>query len=578
MTPKHLLYIHISIIRATMIGSWLFLATACQQDNTIATATPPLRIAMNSPIGSLDPLAAFSSESKMLVAAIYDTLYTYKPATQPYELVPGLATSMPEVSSDGTLYTIRLRTDFQFQSDPELNSTDIPVDANDVVYSLLRHLDPANNSTLAAYWKNLLVGGRQWSTNVDYDQPPAGLKTINAGTLQLQLQHPEPELMHWLAHPANSIVSRQAVEHYGDSYGLHPTGSGPYALKAFNIGRITLQRRAQVDDKVENAVNINHVNQIQAIYLAEPEQRWQQLLDQEVDLVQLQPTQYSTLLETADQPQLKTRFVDMLNWSRQPSASVFGLDFNLAHPAVSNSLPSPDADNSSADSADTTAQALRCQIANSIDWHAFNEEFFDGLGYVLSSPLSPLVFTPLDNPSRTTSTGIMTLPTDLLPVLTYGNIDSPRNRDFFSLFKDQIVSGGYPTELINARWFNDFGRYLEALNGQELALILNAWQLDIPTALNILQLYSSHNVTPKGPNLSSYQNADFDDLYTNLVNAPDLSKQGIINQMILNLSTHCVTASGYSPPDVFVWRNHFQLDADYAFGYQWLRNALRQTL
>jgi len=72
-------------------------------------------------ISSLDPAKAYDYFSIEVINQVFDTLLVYEPATA--ALMPGLATSMPTVSSDGLNYTFTVRNGIQFHDGTELNAS-----------------------------------------------------------------------------------------------------------------------------------------------------------------------------------------------------------------------------------------------------------------------------------------------------------------------------------------------------------------------------------------------------------------------------------------------------------------------
>src|SRR4029453_13284482 len=62
-------------------------------------------------IDFLDPQQAYTAQSWWAMWNVYETLLTYKHVDGPagYQLVPGLAQSMPTISSNGRVYKFTLR-------------------------------------------------------------------------------------------------------------------------------------------------------------------------------------------------------------------------------------------------------------------------------------------------------------------------------------------------------------------------------------------------------------------------------------------------------------------------------------
>jgi peptide/nickel transport system substrate-binding protein len=96
-----------------------FLVVSCSQpqnnpDNTLNIETNTNRITIGTTLKSrtIDPADAYEVISGNLLYNLGDRLYGYKLGTT--ELVPQLATEMPEISEDGITYTIPIRQGVTF--------------------------------------------------------------------------------------------------------------------------------------------------------------------------------------------------------------------------------------------------------------------------------------------------------------------------------------------------------------------------------------------------------------------------------------------------------------------------------
>ena len=163
------------LVLAAIIG-----LSACGQKengNNIPTAVATYRHAMDGAPTSLDPVHASNIYANFLAVNLFDTLYRYKYLARPYQLEPNLAEGMPQVSADGLIYTIRIKPGVHFIDDPSFpEGKGRAVRAEDFVYSLKRHFDPATRAQGAWLWQGRIVGLDEWKENgANYDQEVAGL-------------------------------------------------------------------------------------------------------------------------------------------------------------------------------------------------------------------------------------------------------------------------------------------------------------------------------------------------------------------------------------------------------------------
>jgi oligopeptide transport system substrate-binding protein len=191
-----------------------------------------------------DPQAA-ESPSNAVNRVIFDPLYTYDHLARPLKLVPNTAVALPDISSDGKTWTIRIKPGIYFSDDPAFKSHKRELVAEDYVFAWKRVLDPRVRSRDFHVFDGRFVGSdvvqaEAWqSGKLDYDVPIEGLQAIDRYTLRLKLNFPDTELLSNLTLPASAAVAREVVEAYGDASTwvmANPVGTGPYRLKEWRRG------------------------------------------------------------------------------------------------------------------------------------------------------------------------------------------------------------------------------------------------------------------------------------------------------------------------------------------------------
>jgi ABC-type transport system substrate-binding protein len=213
---------------------------------TWADPSKVLRVALPSDITGLDPAATQDLYSNAVEAAIFDALYVWDYLERPYRFVPGVALAMPDVSTDGRIWTIRLRQGIFFDDDTAFAGQKRELTAGDFVYAWKRIVDPRLRSPNADFLEGKLVGldiaiaKAKASGRFDYDAEITGLRAIDRHTLQIQLVEPDYTFLMSLNATALRAVAREVIEKYADAGGRvmdHPVGSGPYRLKEWQRGR-----------------------------------------------------------------------------------------------------------------------------------------------------------------------------------------------------------------------------------------------------------------------------------------------------------------------------------------------------
>ncbi|MBF0538338.1 MAG: ABC transporter substrate-binding protein [Nitrospirae bacterium] len=151
---------------------------------------------------TLDPAYVVDVLGGMIAAKLYNGLVRLDDDLQ---VAPDIARQW-RVSDDGLTYTFVLREDVVFHNDKRLT-------ADDVVYSFRRIMSPQTHSPNAWMFKNV-----------------ADVKVAQTGTIEITLKRPFAPFLKLLTMPAAYIVSEAEVERFGKDFGLHPVGTGPFAL------------------------------------------------------------------------------------------------------------------------------------------------------------------------------------------------------------------------------------------------------------------------------------------------------------------------------------------------------------
>ena len=178
-----------------------------------------------------DPAGVHDLYSAHVNGSIFETLFTYDYLASPAKLVPRTAAALPEVSTDGLTYTIRIQKGIYFAADPVFKGKKRELTSADYVYTFKRLLDPNLRSP-----NSWLLDGRILGMDVvlkqaaktgkfNYDQPVAGLQTPDRYTLVIRLTSPDQNFPMLLAHQPAGAVAREVIEKYRDKAGFvmgHP--------------------------------------------------------------------------------------------------------------------------------------------------------------------------------------------------------------------------------------------------------------------------------------------------------------------------------------------------------------------
>jgi len=340
--------------------------TARAQPGSGQTRPKVLRYAFRVAETGFDPAQVNDLYSSTIVANIFDAPLTYDFLARPARVVPNTAEALPEISTDFTTLTLRIRPGIYFQDHPLFEGRRRELVAQDYVYSIKRICDPKYKSPRVYLLENAkilglaelraaaLKGGR-----FDHDREIAGVRALDRYTLQLRFGEPNPRFHLYLAD--NSFlgaVAREVAEAFDEKQLMgQPVGTGPFRLADWRrSSRIVLERNPgyredrydatpAADDAVSAATaerlrgrRLPMIDRVEVYIVEENQPRWLAFLNEEHDLVDEVPYDLADIVIPGGQlaPGLKRRGIQM---DRAPRAVVDMALFNVEHPVVGGYTP-----------------------------------------------------------------------------------------------------------------------------------------------------------------------------------------------------------------------------------------------
>jgi ABC-type transport system substrate-binding protein len=179
-----------------------------------------LNVAIGTSISSLEPQVTTETSSGGVRTNLYDMLaWQY---TSDGSFTPMLATKW-EVSPNGLMYTFTL--------------TDKAVKFHDgTAFSA---------EAVKATFDRLLEPSRSGAAKLTLDMV-SGVEVLNARTVRFTLQHVFAPFLHRIADNPGAIMSPDAIKKFGEDYGRHPVGTGPYRFVEYVPGdHVTMERNPE---------------------------------------------------------------------------------------------------------------------------------------------------------------------------------------------------------------------------------------------------------------------------------------------------------------------------------------------
>jgi ABC-type transport system substrate-binding protein len=548
--------------------------------DTTGEIAPDLKIFKSSMDGApstIDPVQASNIYANAVVVNAYDTLYRFKYLARPYAVTPNLAAGPPEISADGLVYRIRIKSGVHFIDDPAFEGgIGREVVAEDFVYSLKRQFDTTQRPRGAWLWQGRIVGIDAWKdAGSDYDQAVAGLRAVDRYTIEIRLVKPYPQLIYTLTMGYTAIVPREAVETYGREFGSHPVGSGPFKVLSYDSARIVYEKNADFrqepvdiwaegydpETQAHTGVEAIHgrappfIDRLEINFIHESAARWSSFTKgNEIQYLLVPNEQVDKILASKKPIVARPEISDQYHMHHSVESGFVFSSFNMDFPDFGyNEDPERERRN----------KALRCAVIKGFDWSRRNESFYFGLGRVFPGVITPTVpeFDPeLSDESVTLDIdGAKKLLADNgwnkdnLPEIVYGTTAGVNQRMFYEQLRGFLKKIGYPPAKVVLKQYATFGDFVKDTSNSKLPFISKGWGLDFPDAENTLQLFYGPNGSP-GSNDANYKNPEFDRLYEQAaVMLPSPERTAIYQRMNQLLIDDCVTISGIARTRIHLW-------------------------
>jgi ABC-type transport system substrate-binding protein len=287
-----------------------------------ARSQPPekvLRYAFEIAETTFDPQRVSDLYSDILMSGVFEPPLAYDYLARPLKLRPETAAAMPEVSADGTTYTFHVKPGIYFADDPAFGGKKRELVAADFIYSLKRVIDPKVRASQVGEIEPYVVGAEEAAEKArkdghfDYDAPIEGFRVLDRYTFQVKLKQPLFVFIYNFADCRISCaVAREVVERYGEDFGSHPVGTGPWRLAFWKrSSKMVFERnpsfREELWDAQPNADDergqrvkarlegrrMPIIDRVEISIIEETQPRWLSFLNGEMDLLWLVPEEFS---------------------------------------------------------------------------------------------------------------------------------------------------------------------------------------------------------------------------------------------------------------------------------------------
>ncbi len=468
-------------------------------------------------IKGLDPIFAADVGSAAQVSKIYEGLLSYHWLKYPYELIPNLASEMPSVSSDGMVYTFKIRPGVFFQdSEAFPKGKGRELEASDFVYSFKRIADPKNQSTGWWLFDGKFKGLNEWRTKYEkesvanYSDEIEGVKAIDKYTLQLTLAKKFPQILYSLAMPFTFVVAKEVVEKYGTEFQNHPVGTGPFLLPKFDQSkRLVFTRNPNFREKfypsdaspefkhllVDAGKKLPLVDKIIVELMTESQPGWLKFNKGEVDFYSIPKDSFgSAIVNGKLSNELSSKGISL---SITPLLETYYYGFNFDNKLFQNSN-------------------LRKAMSLAYDVNQENQLFYNNTSFIAQSITPPGIAgfnanykSPWKGANIAEAKKYLALagyPDGVgLPEITLDTFNSTTARQKGEFFQKQMAQIGIKIKVIA----NPSPELHAKIKKRAIQMIDYGWIADYPDTENFFQLFYSKNASP-GSNSTNYNNPKFD--------------------------------------------------------------------
>ncbi|MBA4342363.1 MAG: bicyclomycin resistance protein [Methylibium sp.] len=276
-----------------------------------------LRTAFNTGEVGFDPPQVSDQTSVIINAHIFEPPLTYDCLARPAMLRPQTAAALPEISDEARRFVFTLRPGIFFSEDPAFKGRPRELVAQDYVYSIKRFFDPRLKTEHLYQFENAQILGmtalRQRAlkakTGLDYDSPVEGLRALDRYRFEVRLAQSDPRFIHVFANAGlTGAVAREVVEAYGADLMAHPVGTGPFRLKSWRRGSLTVLEKnpgfrdqrfdsvAPAGDAQAHAMaqrlagrRLPLVDEVHVSIIEEEQPRWLAFAGGELDVLEMPP-------------------------------------------------------------------------------------------------------------------------------------------------------------------------------------------------------------------------------------------------------------------------------------------------
>ena len=468
-----------SLIYNLCLGALFVLLLACSNRKKLQNDNQVFRYNEHSNISSLDPAFAKQLSDIWAINQLFNGLVQLD---DELNVKPDIAKKW-SISENGKSYMFTLRNDVYFHKHKlfGIDSTRI-VNAHDFDYSFKRLI----NNDIAS------PGGWVLQNVTDFG-------ATSDTTFVVNLKKPFPPFLGLLTMKYCSVVPKEAVDYFGNSFRSNPIGTGPFKFKLWvENTKLVLRKNNHYHEKDIEGRQLPYLEAVSVTFLPDKQSEFLQLVQGNIDFLSgLDPSFKDDIINPDGN--LSERYKDKLTMESGDYLNTEYLGILM------------DSDNS-----EVSSLNIRKAINYGFDRQKMIQYLRNGIG-------TPAVngFIPKGLPSFSNFEGYSYQPDKAIEYINLyksetGNLNPEITITTNSQYVDLCEYIQRELEKIGLIVHVDVvppSTLRQSKASGKLPIFRASWVADYPDAENYLSLFYSKNFAPNGPNYMHYNNEEFDKLY-----------------------------------------------------------------
>lgn len=431
-------------------------------------------------ITSLDPAFARGQRNIWAVNQLYNGLVQLDDSLH---IQPDIAESWT-ISEDGKIYTFKLRNDVKFHKNKVFGKDSTRnVNAKDFKYSFNRLLD-----------KKVASPGGWVLQNVN------NFSAENDSTFIINLKQPFPPFLGLLAMKYCSVVPKEAIETYRNTFRSNPVGTGPFQFKLWvENTKLVLRKNPMYFETDEAGKQLPYLEAVAITFLPDKQSEFLQFIQGNLDFMKSLDASYKDEILATDGT-LQPKYANQI---KMQTGSYLNTEYLGIFMKNEQEYP-------------TKSKLIRQAINYGFDREKMVKFLRNGIGTPALSG-----FIPKGLPSFNNQQGYSFQPEKAKSLIEQykaetGNsspeITITTNSNYLDLcefIQRKLQKLGLKTnvDVIPPSTLR------QGKSSGKLPIFRASWIADYPDAENYLSLFYSKNFTPNGPNYTHFKNDLFDALY-----------------------------------------------------------------